>query len=107
MGPDPNTPEIPLDAQRRRLHILAWRRGFREIDLILGRFADQHLEGMTPARLEAFNRLLLRPDRDLYPWLVGAADIPPDDPDYKLLVEIRRFVETGGAVPARPADTGS
>ena len=30
----------PQDIQRKRLRIRAWRRGFKEADLILGRFAD-------------------------------------------------------------------
>ena len=62
---------------RKKLKIRAWRRGFREADLILGPFADQHLEGFDSAQLAAFEDLLEQPDQDLYAWIVGRAPTPP------------------------------
>ena len=38
-----------LDPRRRRLLVRAWRRGIREMDLILGGFADQHIAGLSDA----------------------------------------------------------
>lgn len=52
--------------RRRRLRFRAWHRGTKEMDLILGTFADRHLDGMNAAGLAAFERLLEEPDRELF-----------------------------------------
>ena len=62
------TPESRL----RRLRLRSWRRGTREMDLILGRFADAGLEGLAPGLLEAFDMLLSENDHDLYRWIAGS-----------------------------------
>jgi antitoxin CptB len=58
-------------AQLKRLRYRAWHRGTREMDLILGTFADRHLEAMGAGELAAFEALLDAPDPDLYRWIVG------------------------------------
>lgn len=63
---------------RKKLKIRAWRRGFLEADLILGPFADAHLEVMDRAELEAFELLLDQPDQDLYAWIVGQNPTPAE-----------------------------
>ena len=78
------------DARLRRLRFRAWRRGFREADLILGGFADRHLAGLGPAELDDFEALLEQPDPDLYAWILGQADCPPAF-DTPLLAAIRAF----------------
>jgi len=66
-----------LDQHRlKKLRFRAWRRGFREIDLILGPFADAHGDSLTVAELEAFEALLLEQDQDVYAWIIGQAEIP-------------------------------
>ena len=47
-----------LDVRRRRVLFRAWRRGLREMDLVMGRFADVNLPGMDEADLSEFERLL-------------------------------------------------
>ncbi|MBI1188764.1 MAG: succinate dehydrogenase assembly factor 2 [Alphaproteobacteria bacterium] len=79
-----------LDDRRKKLHFRAWRRGFREIDLILGRFADAHLADLDAAELDAFEALLGVPDQIAYAWIVGQA--PPDAAhDTTTLARIRTF----------------
>lgn len=65
------------DERRKRLRFRAWRRGFREIDLILGGFADRHAQSLDEAELLAFEALLEARDQDVYAWIVGEADPPP------------------------------
>ena len=77
-----------MDERRKKLKFRAWRRGFREIDLILGAFADRRLEGMDASALDAFERLLDAPDQDVYAWIVGAQS-PPAEFDTPLLAAIR------------------
>jgi Uncharacterized conserved protein len=67
-----------MDDRRRKLKFRAWRRGFRELDLLMGSFADLKLENMTPDEVDEFERLLEVPDWEIYAWLTGNADIPED-----------------------------
>ena len=65
-----------LDVRRRRTLFRAWHRGIREMDLIMGRFADEAIGAMTEAELDDFERLIEVPDRDLFKWLTGEAETP-------------------------------
>ncbi len=65
-----------MDERRRKLQFRAWRRGFRELDLIIGSFSDAHLETMTEAEVDEFQRLLDVPDWEMFAWLTGAKDVP-------------------------------
>ena len=62
-----------MDARRRKLKFRAWRRGFREMDLLMGSFADQHLDQYGETELDQFEALLNLPDWEVYAWLVGQA----------------------------------
>ena len=64
------------DARLKKLRFRAWRRGFREADLILGPFADKHVSSMAEAELDEFERLLDQPDQDLYAWIVETLPTP-------------------------------
>ena len=66
------------DARLKKLKLRAWRRGFKEADLILGPFADSRAPSMSEAELEAFERLLEVPDQDLYAWIVGREPTPAE-----------------------------
>ncbi|MFL5297285.1 MAG: succinate dehydrogenase assembly factor 2 [Phenylobacterium sp.] len=90
------------DARLKKLRFRAWRRGFREADLILGPFADRHVPGMTAAELDAFERLLDQPDQDLYGWIVGTVATPAAfDGDILNRIKAFRFEahETPGGQP--------
>ena len=65
-----------LDIRRRKLLFHAWHRGMREMDLIVGRFADRIIAQLSDAELSEFERLIEVPDPDLLAWITGAADIP-------------------------------
>lgn len=65
-----------LDTQRKKLRIRAWRRGFKEADLILGRFCDDHIDSMDAEALDAFEALLDEHDQDLYGWIIGREPVP-------------------------------
>jgi antitoxin CptB len=79
-----------MDARRSKLKYRAWHRGFREADLILGPFADAHLESLAEAELDQFEALLGQPDHDLYAWIVGQAEAP-EAFDLPVLALIRDF----------------
>jgi antitoxin CptB len=64
--------------RRKRLLFRAQRRGFKEVDLIFGAYAQSHLAGLDEAGLDHFEALLTAPDQDVYDWLRGAAPLPPE-----------------------------
>jgi antitoxin CptB len=64
------------EARRKQLLFRAKRRGFKEVDLIFGTFADAELEGMSEAELDQFEALLAAPDQEVYEWLRGHAPAP-------------------------------
>jgi antitoxin CptB len=64
------------DRRRERLRFRSWHRGTREMDLLLGTFADAHLAALAPAQLDAYEALLEQVDPDLYNWITGAEPVP-------------------------------
>jgi antitoxin CptB len=64
-----------LDDRRKRLLFRCWHRGTREMDLILGRFADAEITRLTDEELTDLELLIDVPDPDLYAALTGS--IPP------------------------------
>lgn len=68
----------PVDILRKKLRIRAWRRGFKEADLILGRFCDDNVDAMSAAELEQFDRLLDQADQDLYGWIIEREPTPAE-----------------------------
>jgi antitoxin CptB len=88
-------PEDGLDLRRRRLHFRAWHRGLREVDLLLGRFADAHVGAFSEEELAAFEELLMLPDPDLLGWIVDPTAMPPSR--YRpMLTRIAAFHLTSG-----------
>lgn len=63
----------PLQGRRKRIRYRAWHRGTKELDLLIGNFADRHLNELSTAQLDRFEALLELPEPLLYSWLVGAA----------------------------------
>ncbi|MGQ0677566.1 MAG: FAD assembly factor SdhE [Rhodospirillales bacterium] len=78
-----------LDTRRKRLIFRAWRRGTREADLLLGRFAEAHVPGWSAAQLDRFEALLTESDPDIYDWLTERQAAPPAYGDVVLL--LKRF----------------
>ena len=60
----------PLDVMRKRLHMRSIRRGIKEMDLIL--------TGFSKAQLAVYDRMLNENDHDLYQWVSGQSDEPPE-----------------------------
>ena len=80
--------------RRRRLKFRAWHRGMREVDLLLGRFADAHAEGLDADELAAFEALLAVPDPVVLSWITGRAPAP-GNMDTPLLRQLIAFHRAG------------
>jgi antitoxin CptB len=70
------TDTIDRETRMKRLRIRSWRRGTKEMDMILGPFADSGLAGLDDAALEAIEALLDENDNDLYTWVAGTVETP-------------------------------
>ncbi|WP_375705621.1 succinate dehydrogenase assembly factor 2, partial [Bartonella sp. AA86SXKL] len=72
--------ENQLDLRRRRLIFRAWHRGIREMDLILGRYVDAHISGMSVKKISELEYIMSFDDRDLLTWITGEIS-PPSEVD--------------------------
>lgn len=64
------------EARLKRMSMRSWRRGTKEMDLILGPYADAHLAQMSDAELSIYDRLLEENDTDLLPMILGHQAAP-------------------------------
>jgi len=64
------------EARLKRMRMRSWRRGTKEMDLILGPYADAHLATMDEGRLTHYDVLLEENDQDLLPWVLGQETAP-------------------------------
>ena len=84
------TADDPLAVRRRKLKFRCWHRGMREMDLIMGRFADAFIDRMAPAELDDLERLMEVPDPELLAWVSGQG-APPDTDVSPMLQRLRAF----------------
>ena len=68
--------DTELDKRRKRLKFRSWHRGMREMDLLIGRFADRNLDVFSERQLDLFETLLHETDPDLYGWITERQPIP-------------------------------
>lgn len=89
------------DANRKtRLSRLLYRskqRGFLELDLLVGLWAQENLPRMDDQHVAAFEQVLDEENPDLYKWLTGQADAP------EYMVANPTFCMLRGAVSAQLA----
>ena len=64
------------EARLKRMAMRSWRRGTKEMDLVLGPWADAHLAGLGAADLAAYEALLDENDQDLMAWILGQDGAP-------------------------------
>ena len=79
------------EARLKRLKIRSWRRGTKEMDLILGRYFDAHGETMDEPAFAAYEALLNENDQDLYLWVSGQGVAPAEHE--ALIVNLREYLK--------------
>lgn len=82
----------------KRLYMRSMRRGIKEMDIILTRFADVRLNELSLSELDLYDGLLSENDQDLLQWVTGQVLAPPMYTD--LIAQIAAVVEANA--PARP-----
>jgi antitoxin CptB len=68
--------EEAAEARRKRMVMRSWRRGTKEMDLVLGPFADAQLGLLSEAELRLYDALLAENDQDLMAWILGQTAPP-------------------------------
>ena len=71
-----HAPNETHEHRLKRLKIRAWRRGIKEMDLLIGGYADAHLAVMSPQELDDFEMLMSEHDQDLLSWATGQHEVP-------------------------------
>ena len=79
-----------LDERRKRILFRSWHRGMREMDYVLGTFANATIADMSEKELAEFELLMQLPDPDMYKWLSGSTDVPANL-DSSTVRRIRQF----------------
>ena len=74
----------------RRLLFRCWHRGTQESDLILGPFAEDNLGSLDSCQLQRFEALLDCTDPDLFDWIFGVSEPPPEH-DHDVMQMLRGF----------------
>ena len=67
---------MSIKVVRKKLSIRSWRRGTKEIDLILGQFSDKNLMELKMSELELYEKFLSNDDYLIYNWLFSKEDSP-------------------------------
>jgi antitoxin CptB len=88
-----STPEDPLLSQRKRLAWRASRRGIKEMDIIVGGFAEQRLPHMSAQELNTFQLVLDLPDQQLLAWVTKQEEVPENMRE-PLLMDLLQFRPT-------------
>ena len=73
-----------LESVRKKLSIRSWRRGTKELDLILGKFSDENIAKLEISELDLYEQLLSNDDHLIYSWLFQKEESPKS---FKILVE--------------------
>lgn len=71
-------PDDGVEITRKRLLFRSWHRGTREMDLLLGRFAERNLPTFSERQVALYEALLEYSDNDIYDWMNGRAAPPPE-----------------------------
>jgi antitoxin CptB len=86
-----NQPADPMaddDSRRKRALYRAHHRGTKEMDIILGSFADAEVAQLSETEMELFEVLLALPDPEIDRMVKGAESTPDLAP---LMMRIRQY----------------
>lgn len=71
-------PQETTENWRKRLTFRAWHRGTREMDLLIGSFADRNINNFEREDLAIFEEILINNDPDVYDWIIGRQKAPDE-----------------------------
>ena len=62
--------------RRKQMIYRSNHRGIKEMDIVLGLYADAHVMELSAAELDDFARIMDEMDRDLFSWFTGEVACP-------------------------------
>jgi antitoxin CptB len=81
------------ETRLKRLAMRSMRRGIKEMDILLMRYAEARLETLDTDTLDLYEALLQENDQDLYQWISGQRR-PPEALD-PLIADIQAVAAKG------------
>jgi antitoxin CptB len=66
-----------LDPRRRKILLRCWRRGMREVDLLLGLFVDARIDALSEDELDQLEHFMEAQDADIFSWFAGTKPVDP------------------------------
>ena len=84
-------PEDNISIKRKQLIFRSWHRGTREIDLLLGKFADAHMPQFDAAQLALYDRFLNNSDPDIFNWITRQEPVPPAEDNAVVAVLLKFY----------------
>lgn len=79
-----------IENKRKRLIFRSNHRGTKEMDILLGSFANRHVPEFSEDQLGDFDRLLEENDPNLYNWITGKEE-PPEELKTQVLDVLKSF----------------
>ncbi|CTQ64217.1 MAG: succinate dehydrogenase assembly factor 2 [Labrenzia sp.] len=88
------------DARRKKILFRCWHRGMKEMDLLLGGFANAKIDELNEDELRELEHLLTAHDQDLYAWMTGRKPLPAewDGPLYRRIIAYHEAAGPAGFV---------
>lgn len=65
-----------LEKKRKRLIFRSWHRGMKEMDQIMGSFANEYVPQFSEAELDLYEEVLQNSDPELYDWICKGIEVP-------------------------------
>ncbi|MHA7772881.1 FAD assembly factor SdhE [Roseibium sp. M-1] len=87
-GTQTSSGETSRDTRLKKILFRCWHRGMKEMDLLLGGFADAEIDRLSEEELAELEHLLTAHDQDLYAWMTGRKPLPEewDGPLYRRII---------------------
>jgi antitoxin CptB len=76
MSFEPRPQSEPRENRIKRMRMRSMRRGTKEMDILMMRFADAHLQDLGDVDLDLYDAVLSENDQDLYQWVTGQSPAP-------------------------------
>mmetsp|Transcript_28985 Transcript_28985/g.56737 ORF Transcript_28985/g.56737 Transcript_28985/m.56737 type:complete len:237 (-) Transcript_28985:337-1047(-) len=89
------TPVSPLEARRKQMLYRSKQRGWLELDVVIGRFAEERLSSLSETELDEFEQILSEENPDLFKWVSGQLELPKEYENSGVMKNLQEFCKGG------------
>ncbi|KZM49153.1 succinate dehydrogenase assembly factor 2 [Labrenzia sp. OB1] len=99
-GSNTDTTSKARNPRLKKILFRCWHRGMKEMDLLLGGFADAEIDRLSADEIRELEHLLTANDQDLYAWMTGRTPLPGewDGPLYRRIIAYHKISGAAGNV---------